>query len=235
MIIHEAIIQGSEEWHNNRSTRPTGSEYSKIFTGGGKRSTQREQYMRTLSISSKYELPKFQGNQWTDRGTELEPIARDLFIEKTGLDVREVGFVENDNLITGYSPDGLIYANGVPIASLEFKCFKMDKHLTIINKNEIPTDMKPQVHGALFNTEFKSCVCVFYCPEAFPLDLHVIEVTPDSYTKELEREVLLFCEEYKEKWQEYLAEYEVDKLNTTIAQKMPVLMSMIENSEEGIA
>lgn len=234
MIILENIEQGSEEWDSIRSQRPTASEFGKIYTGGGKVSTQREAYMRRLSVAAKYPVPQFTGNAWTERGNALEPEARERFIKETGFDVREVGFVEKEGSIAGCSPDGIIYNSaGEPVAGVEIKCFKMDKHLTILNKGVLPTENKPQVHGGLDVSKLDAWLFVLYCPDAFPLDFRIIEVTPDSYTMDLGGAINEFVDEYRVKWQQYLAEYEVDMLGKKTAEMAPVVSNII-NREESI-
>jgi hypothetical protein len=226
------VIQGSEKWDRYRAVTPTASEFAKIFTGGGKRSEQREMYMRRLSVNRKYPQPTFQGNQWTDRGLELEPIARQRLIDETGFDVREVGFVRRLDCGAGGSPDGLIYAGGVPVAGVEIKCYKIDKHLSILNGGELPTENKPQVHGHLWLSGLSAWLLVLYCPEAFPLDFRIIEVLPNPYTAEMGAAVSAFCEEYAQKWAVYLAEYEVDIANKTINQMCPVTCGLVARAKE---
>lgn len=224
--------QQGEQWEALRATRPTASEYKRIFTGGGKRSSQREQYMRELSIASKYKIPGFEGNQWTDRGNELEPIARDLFIEKTGFNVREVGFCEKDNLIAGGSPDFLIYRNesdpiDKPVAGGEIKCLKLEKHLAIIDKKAMPLDYKTQVHGSMWYSDTNVWVFISYCPEAVGMEFYMMEILRDNYTERLGEELELFCKEYTERWQELLAEYEINLNQSNVTETLPTLTALL--------
>lgn len=218
------IIQGDEKWDKLRSVTPTASEFSKIITGGGKVSTQREGYMRRLSVNRKYPQPTFQGNQWTDRGHALEPKARERLATETGYNIRSVGFVRRKDCGAGGSPDGLIYSpcGTKPVAGVEIKCYNVDKHLTILNSGELPTENKPQVHGHLWLSGVPAWLFVLYCPEAFPLDFRIIEVTPDGYTREVGNAVYQFCVDYQKNWQRYLAEYEVDQLGKSFEQMCPV-------------
>jgi hypothetical protein len=227
-------IQGSEEWENQRAIRPTASEFAKIWTGSGKPSEQRELYMRKLSIATKYKLPSWTGNMWTDRGKELEPVARERFIKETGFDVREAGICLKNGALRGASPDGLIYHKGNPIGGVEIKCYNLDKHLGILNKNVLPTENKPQVHGQLDVTGLPFWHFVLFCPEAFPLDFRIIEVTPDGYTRELASALDLFERDYEANWIQYLAEYEVDQLNKTPRDMAPVAYSLLNEKEEEV-
>jgi len=229
MNIITDIHQGSEDWDKLRATRPTASEFSKIITGMGKASAQKEAYMRKLSVAVKYDMPSFKGNQWTDRGHELEPIARERFIAETGFDVREAAFLMRADGIAGGSPDGLIYGgDGLPVAGIEIKCFNVDKHLGILEKNELPTENKPQVHGHLWITGLPCWVFILYCPEAFPLDFRMIEVTPDGYTREVGTAVEKFCAEYRTNWARYLAEFEADQIGLSVETMLPVLSAAMK-------
>lgn len=225
------MLQGSEEWDAMRATRPTASEFGKIFTGGGKPSEQREMYMRRLSIARKYKVPQFTGNEWTERGHALEPEARERLATVTGFDVREAGMCLKNGKFRGCSPDGLIYSNGEIVGGVEIKCFKMDKHLTIVNKGELPTENKPQVHGSLEVTGLKFWLFCLYCPEAFPLDFRIIEVTPDSYTRQLGDALDKFETDYDQNWARYLAEYEVDTLHRTAREMSPIAHSIIQGGD----
>jgi hypothetical protein len=110
----------------------------------------------------------------------------------------------------------------MPVAGVEIKCFNADKHTGIINKDEIPNDNLTQVHWSLAVTKLPSWVVCFYCPEAYPLDVWVIEVTPNEFTARVEEAMNDFVAEYKAKWQVYLAEYEVDKVKINLADRLPV-------------
>jgi hypothetical protein len=228
MKIHETTHQGSEEWEDWRSVRATASEFGKIFTGGGKISTQREGYMRSKAIARKYKLPTWSGNAATDRGHELEPISRELFCELSGLEVREVACVEHDNGLCGGSPDGIITYRSVDVSGYETKAYFYDKHMKIVEKGLLPTENKPQVHGMLWLTGFSSWQFMVYNPEAMPFDHRVIEVTPDQYTQDLGAEVLLFCEELNLRADEFISDFEKMMNGTAMKDAMPTLFAYIE-------
>lgn len=233
MIIHDNVHQGHEQWEEWRSVRATASEFGKIFTGGGKVSTQREAYMRKCAVARNYKLPEWTGNQNTDRGHELEPVARELFTALSGLEVRQVACVEHENGLCGGSPDGLIYGpDGRLVSGLEIKCYNYDKHVGIVTKGEIPTDCKPQVHGLLFLTGLSCWQFMVYHDDALPFDHRVIEVEPDQYTDALENEVMSFCEELDERADEFIADFEKSTKGIAMREAMPVLFSQLEREEE---
>ena len=117
MIIHD-VEQGSPEWFGVRHV-PTASNFSKILTAGGKASTSANVYMIDLLATWLVGFAPDEGfgNAWTDRGHELEVIARENYeIERDT--VTEIGFCTTDDGLYGCSPDGLVGAFG----GLEIKC-----------------------------------------------------------------------------------------------------------------
>jgi hypothetical protein len=228
MIIHNDAGQSSEAWHALRAPLITASDSSKIFTGGGKVSSQREAYLRTCAVSRKYVLPRWGGNAYTERGKELEPIARDFFIERSKLDVREVMFMEHDNHLCGLSPDGVIFNGSDMVSGLEIKCLGYDKHVGIVTKGELPNDNKSQVHFSLWLSRFKSWQYLPYNPDAMPLDHRVIEVTPDQYTDDMGNEIMKACEELDRRAEEFISDFEKTLTGESILAAMPVLQKSLE-------
>jgi predicted phage-related endonuclease len=97
------------------------------------------------------------------RGIELESVARNLYIEETFNDVKEVGFIEKDEYC-GVSPDGLVSEDGI----IEIKCPKD----TVFVEQSITGNIKPeyytQIQYALYITGRQWCDYVAY-NENFPL------------------------------------------------------------------
>ena len=152
MKIYPEMIQGSEEWLRARKGRLTASQMAKVITGTGKLSAQWEKLAIKLAAEcvKPEELPAFIGNAHTDRGHELEPVARDWFTQWSGLDVRTVGFVtKEDNPVLGCSPDALIYEGKSPVAGLEIKCPLVETHALYHYENQLPEAYRAQVHGSM--------------------------------------------------------------------------------------
>lgn len=228
MIIHTTGHQGSESWDDWRAVRATASEFGKIYTGGGKISTQRESYMRSCAVAREYKLPSWSGNAFTDRGHDLEPVARELFASLSGLDVREVTRIEHDDCLCGGSPDGLIYdPDENAVSGLEIKCYNYDKHIEIVTKGVLPTMNKPQVHGLLWLTKFTSWQFMVYHDQALPFDYRVIEVEPDQYTDDLGGEVMLFCEELDRRADEFIDDFRNSLSGKSMRESMPILHSQL--------
>jgi hypothetical protein len=79
------------------------------------------------------------------RGTDLEPEARALFTERTGIEVTEIGFASSIHGYFGCSPDGLT-ADG---AGLEIKIPRASKLIQYHENGELPAEYRAQVHGSM--------------------------------------------------------------------------------------
>lgn len=176
MIIHD-IEQRSPEWHQLRAGMPTASMFSKLITSKGEPSKSLSDYALTLAgaIYAGKELDAWEGNKWTERGTELEEAARSLYEFSKDVEIKQVGFITDDDKLYGCSPDGLVADDGM----VEFKCLKAENHIkTIVNyqKNgKCPTTYIQQVQGQMMIAERAWCDLIFYHPE---LPLLVIKTWP---------------------------------------------------------
>ena len=167
------------EWLMLRSGLPTASNFSKMVTSTGKLSKSIDDYALSLacdSVCKETSLDEWLGNQWTDRGTELEPDARSMYeFQKDCTVAKKLVLL----LTTGWgcSPDGLIDNDGM----VEFKCLKAENHVkTILDYNKtgkIPTKYIAQVQGQMLIAERQYCDLVFYHPD---LPIKIIRVVPDS-------------------------------------------------------
>ena len=104
--------QGTTEWHAARLGKITASGFSNIMkeVKAGE-STYKTKYRQELAIErvTGKVANEVLMNQFMRDGVEREPIARQLFINKSGLDVDEVGFIDHPSiLMSGASPDGMI-------------------------------------------------------------------------------------------------------------------------------
>lgn len=166
MIVHENMIQGSEEWENIRLGRATASQASMIFTPTGKLSASRVKYARRLARECRMKDPmEFQGNKYTDWGNEHESEARAVFEKETGKEVHEVGFCTRADRIIGCSPDGLIKKDGEWAEGLEIKCPQVDKHGEYLLEGELPPEYKLQVHWSMATTGLNAWWFMSYFPD----------------------------------------------------------------------
>jgi hypothetical protein len=197
MKVFTDIEQGSDAWKAIRKGKPTASRFSDIITAKtGELSKSAKEYIREL-IGECFcpDWEPWQGNQFTDRGTELEPEARFQFAMQTGMDVKEVGFVLADDGLFGCSPDGLIMgADSYYVAGLEIKCPNPKTHIGYVLDGGLPDQYKQQVHGGMAVTGLNQWHFYSYFPGMKAL--HVV-VERDEYTEKLSKALVAFGVEYR--------------------------------------
>lgn len=195
MTIWPDMEQRSEEWFRARAGRITASNLKKILTPTGQLSKQSEDYIYELCAACvRPDEIVFEGNIHTDRGNELEPVARELFAERTGFDVRTVGFVTHDiSPVLGCSPDALIYEGGVPVAGLEIKCPLGKNHARYLIEDVLPSEYKAQVHGSMVVTGLNVWHFMSFNPGFEPL---MLKIERDSYTDKLAEAMVNFAKDY---------------------------------------
>ena len=177
--------QGSEAWLMSRLGCPSGSQFDKLITSTGKPSTSADTYINQLIAEIMTNKPtEVKVNEWMQRGTELEPKAREYYELASGNDVTEVGFCMHDTAQCGVSPDGLVGADG----GLEIKCPAPSTHVKYLRDGKLPVAYKQQVMGCLWITGRSWWDFVSY-HESMPALLIRVERDED-YIKALETEVL---------------------------------------------
>jgi hypothetical protein len=155
MIIldHE---QGSDEWFASRLGRPSASMFNKLITSTGKPSTSASKYIDELVDErlNGVRAPVYV-NEHMERGTRLEPEAREYYEFLTDQQVTEYGFILDDSEEFGCSPDGLIKDNdGNFEGGLEVKCPANMVGYHRDNKSFV-TKYKQQVMGCMMITGAK--------------------------------------------------------------------------------
>jgi putative phage-type endonuclease len=190
MIIHN-VEQGTPEWFTARRGKITASRFADVLAKG--KGLTRLGYMRELAAEIiTGESGGFEGNKWTERGTELEPLARQAYANHSGNTVFPVGFCEHDILSAGASPDGLIEPDG----GLEIKCPKPATHIEYLEAGTIPPAYVAQVQGSLWITERSWWDFCSFCPG---MRLLCVRVERDEeYISNLEMEVERFESELNE-------------------------------------
>lgn len=196
------IEQGSPEWFGLRRGLATGSHFAEVMAEGkGKTEavTRRNYRMKlALEIVTGKVLSNvygFSSNKHTERGKELEPIARMLYESATGEIVEEIDFVKHKYLQAGVSPDGLVGDEGLT----EFKCPIPAVHWDYMNlpAGMPPAEYKWQVYGEMLCTGRRWNDFVSYC-EDMPeeLQLHINRIHwDDKIIGELEAGIMKFTAE----------------------------------------
>ena len=159
------IEQYTLEWWAARAGMPTASGADKIITPGGKQTTRakRDDYQYDL-IASWLSKGKSDNDNFTSyamqRGTELEPKAREEFAFMMGLEVREVGFCISGEI--GCSPDGMIGGDDGSI--LEIKCPMPKTHAKYLIENKVPQAYYPQLQFQMLVCERSYSFFMSYSP-----------------------------------------------------------------------
>lgn len=193
------VEQGTDAWKMARKGKPTASRFADIITAAkGELSKSATGYIREL-IGECYcpDWEPWQGNQFMDRGKELEPEAREAFASMTGLEVEQVGFVIADDGICGCSPDGLIWDGSAAayVAGVEIKCPIPKTHIGYIMEGGLPDDYRQQVHGSMAVTGLSEWHFYSYFPGMKP---HHVIVQRDEYTAKVEAALKEFVTKYRE-------------------------------------
>lgn len=167
MIVH-SVLQGSPEWYTVRAGLPTASNFSMLITSTGEPSKSLPEYAITLA-AEKYSgrpVDAWEGNGYTERGKLLEPDAKSLYSFVQNCEIEPVGFVTDDLLTFGCSPDGFIGDDGLA----EFKCLKAENHikkaiLYYRKHGRCHPDYVQQTQGQMLVCERQWCDLIFYNPE----------------------------------------------------------------------
>src|SRR6185312_1513417 len=178
--------QNSDEWYQCRCGVPTASMFDAVLAKGksGGESLTRTRYLRNLAAEIITGQP---GEQFTtpamERGKAMEAEARALYAFAHEVEPELVGFIRNGD--KGCSPDALIDASGM----LEIKTRRGDLMIETLLRDEMPSEHKPQVQGALWVAEREWIDFVAFWP-GLPLFVkrqHRDETYIDNLAAEIDR------------------------------------------------
>ena len=164
-----SVEQGSDDWLSWRRERITASDAAVIL--------RLNRYINPTTLwEEKMEIiPNQPTNEHMERGKLLEPVARKLFIEQTGIHVEPL-VVEHDNFFwMGASLDGIDKERKVIV---EIKCPALSGHEAALN-NEIKPMYKAQMQHQLYATDAEMCFYVTY-NENHEQKLSILEVSRDE-------------------------------------------------------
>ncbi|MEV6897493.1 lambda exonuclease family protein [Amycolatopsis sp. NPDC051372] len=151
LIEYPDVIQGSDEWHEQRRGIVTASVVGQLVTPKALKIAAND---KSRSIVAQLVAERITG--YTDptyvsddmlRGVEDELRARDLYAEVYQRPVREVGFLlrKEDTWQLGYSPDGLVGDDGL----IEVKAPRAKGHLSTILAGQVPPEYMAQCQAGL--------------------------------------------------------------------------------------
>ena len=169
MIVH-SCIQGSTEWLALRSGIPTASQFDRVWTPGGKASTQVKTYMHELLAEKIMGHPVTQiVTTWMDRGNQLESEAVGYYEMQRDVSSEKIGFLTNDEGTIGASPDRFVGTDGL----LEIKVPKESTHVGYLLTKSVDAAYYPQVQGQLWISGRRWLDIMSYHPEMPPALVHV--------------------------------------------------------------
>lgn len=186
MKIHECQ-QGSPEWYAARSGKATASCFGKAIAGGqGK--TRTAYMIQLIAERMTGEPQEGYSNAVMQRGSEIEPQAREYYELLNDCPIRQVGFLERDEHV-GASPDGLVGLDGM----VEIKCPNSTTHIETILAGKVPTKYKPQIQGQLWVSGYDWVDFVSYDPRVHQKPYFCERVYRDEdYIKELSIKITMF-------------------------------------------
>lgn len=185
-MIYHPVTQYSEAWWILRRGLPTASGMDalltpefKIRTGG-----MPETYLYEKLAELYFDHQPESGATWAqDQGSTLEEEARKFLEVTQGWKITNGGFITDDAMRYGASPDGLIG----DFAGLELKCPQPVNALRYVLDGVVPKDYRVQIQASLFISGRKEW---YFCSYSRKLDPLVIKVEPDPLAQEAIREAL---------------------------------------------
>jgi hypothetical protein len=165
------VAQRSPEWYAARTGVFTASEFDKIITPTGKKSTQVEGLTNRIlaEIMLGRSHKQFNGNFATQRGEELEPQAVECYELAWDCLVAPAGFCLSDCGHYGCSPDGFVGDDGL----IEIKCVFDESHVANMLSDAPYRAYYPQLQGQLLVTGRQWVDWVSYHPDLPPVIMRV--------------------------------------------------------------
>jgi hypothetical protein len=199
--------QHSPEWVQARLGIPTSSQFATILAqgrGGGESKTRRTYMMKLLGERITGEPMWTYSNEHMERGREMEAEAMTAYRFSLGLleaTVNRVGFIKNQVLGVGCSPDALVGSDGI----LEVKTKLPHLQIECLLDGILPEEHKAQVQGLMWVAERQWVDFVSYWPK---LPLFKIRIERDeTYIKHLATKVKLFQKELESFHQRIESDY----------------------------
>lgn len=195
MEIHYEIEQGTNSWFAAKAGKPSTSSFSKVMANGrGKDSmgVTAHKYAKRLAAERVLGVNLSQDDFTSsamERGTELEPMAREYYKSVTFKDVLEIGGISNKGAFC--STDGLVVGES---ALIEIKCPLYPNQLEYLLAPDqiIDTDYKWQLQGELFVSERARVDVISYHPAFGDMQLITSVERDKELIEQLENRLIEF-------------------------------------------
>ena len=187
MPIFHDVAQYSEEYDRLKIGIPTSSNFHKIITPQGKPSKQWREYACVLIAERLLQQRiEFYNSPAMERGLIVEAEAADWYEFDHDVTVQRIGFITDDELKMGCSPDRLVGDAGL----LEIKAPLPQTQVGYWISGELSERFRPQLQGQLYITQ-RSWVDILCWHDVLPK--LIMRVEPDEkFIKALGRELRIF-------------------------------------------
>lgn len=187
MKTHNNIEQGSDEWHQIRKGKITGTVLKSIMGTAEKRENALYEIIAerlTVGVPD----PDDHENPM-QRGNRLEPEAVAAFEFETGLQTWVTGFCESDSDSNiANSPDRLIVGEE---SALEVKCPEGKNYVKGWMTNAVPPEYDWQVtQYFVVNEPLEKVYFAMYNPDIQIHPLHIIVVTRQMYAAKIQQAIV---------------------------------------------
>lgn len=178
------IEQGSQEWHDFRKGKISGTMLSELYSPRG---TRKIGFYELIADQIAVEPD---GENVMDRGLRLEQEAIDLLSKELKIEFDRPGIWQHSKYPKVIiSPDASA-KNDLTIAA-EIKCLNSARHLQAIIENKVPKEYEAQkLQYFIVNENLQTLYFTFYDPRVVSRPLHIIKVTreelgnlPEKYLK----------------------------------------------------
>lgn len=203
-VIHDDLIQGSDEWLEARCGLITASEMKHLLTVKSLKvsdndKTRQHVYQLLFQRIGGYVEPQYVSDAML-RGQEDEIYARAAY-EEHFAPVTETGFITNSRwgFTIGYSPDGLVGDDGL----IEVKSRAGKYQVQTIAENEVPEEYVLQLQTGLLVSERKWIDFISYSG-GLPMFVKRVEADPL-----IQGAIIAACANFEaklaQKWTDYTA------------------------------
>ncbi len=181
-IIEHYCEQNSTDWYLARMGMVTASEAATVMSmpidKKSPTSTRRTYMNKLIGERITGEPMDTYTNKNMERGHEWEDQARATYELTQDVEVRQVGFIENQRLNAGCSPDGLVGDDGL----IEIKTRAAHLMVDLLDKRETPKAHLAQVQCAMLVSGRMWCDLIVYNPH-FPPFISRIDRDVGACTK----------------------------------------------------
>lgn len=201
-IIMRDLEQGSEAWLMARLGIATCSELDCLLVNGkgvaGFGAGAMSYMDQLIGERITGELADaFAGNRHTERGHELEDVARGLYEARHEVQTEQVGIILNHG--AGYSPDSLVGADGLTEIKTKLPKFQVG----VILAGEVPNEHIVQCQGGLWISEREWIDFVSYWP-GMPLFIKRMH-RDEALIRQIDERVKTFYEVLEERMEKVMA------------------------------